>query len=536
MPNFDGRYKELMKRLDEARPKLKAEEITRIDAAIRAVDQARHAALADVSTRIGDGGDSEQAGPCKNALANAWSAIDPPMENMLGGVTEPSEAATGFRNRMIIEELRFWTMLQGLDLGGAHDEIKKRAANLEAEMDVLRTKWDAIEGPDKDILDAEVAATRKAVEILKKGSEAAASTKAEALRLLAEANELVRSVAKRVNAEAKMALTACGVPEGAADFLTTMGKPGKQVIDINEDNNGIPAGDTAKGLVFHVGDESFRIMDPGAWTADALKMAVKAAGVRMHLDPEMVSAVTFALGRLSDALKDASIYLQGPYCDQVRSVRGMFPSQDSLLVVFSQTRKEADDFIRNKDNELANERYNKVCADLDRLHSDAPSEGFKADIDEFGEIVVKGLHERVSEVDENYHSFVNWNSGKFIGDHVSPELKEKLLGSGTFDELRYGIKSMSLPESLKWWRDGVTALTPQVGGAFTAFNDVIDQLPFEVGGQIQSELNDWQDRIQAQLRQIADNARTASDACVQIIGNDQVDKDFDRRALEARVP
>jgi hypothetical protein len=277
-------------------------------------------------------------------------------------------------------------------------------------------------------------------------------------------------------------------------------------------------------------------MDPGAWTADALKMAIKGAGLSMHLDPEMVSAVTFALGRLSDALKDASVYLQGPYCDQIRSVRAMFPSQDSLLVVFSQTRKEADAFIRNNDNELANQRHDKVCSDLDHLRSDAPSEGFRPDLDEFGEIVVKGLHERVSEVDDNYRSFVNWNSDKFIGDHVSPELKEKLLGSRTFEELRYGIKGFSLPENLKWWRGGVTNLTPQFGDAFTAFNDVIDRLPLDVGGQIQSELNAWQDKIQSQLRQIADTARSTSDACSQIIGNDQVDKDFDRRALEERVP
>ncbi len=535
MASYHARLKELSDRLQQSRPKLSPDEATRIEGVIGKLDQQRDALLSALADAAGDEGDDKMADKFKEAYEEGREQIDELLEQMLDGLPSPqSNEAVCFRNRAIIEELRFWDGLAGLGLGEAHDKLQALGETVEWEIQTLTIKWNDISGPDLALLQAEIDATRKANDILKDGIAKAGPMYLAIGRSTADANDWIRGIAKKVNAKAKEVLLQYMIPEELADFLTTMGRPGKEAIDIAEMEHGMPPGESAAGLVVHVGDDTFRMMDPGAWTADTLKVAIKAAAVALHMDPDAVSMGTALLGKISDAIKEASFTIREQYYQQVQQYKNILPNQDAVLVAFSTTRHEADDFIKKNNFDAASKVFDQIKDGLDHWASAPATPGLGADATAFAFDVREALSRRMGKLDQQFRDLFTQHADKFLGP-VSDAVKQSLLQSETWHELQVGMIGLGLPARLVQWRDNVVTIQPQLADGLKELQANLAGLPVDLGFQFQQEYSDWQSKLQDQLQKVSDDAKQMQQECTKVVADEQILRDYGRDALLARL-
>ena len=78
----------------------------------------------------------------------------------------------------------------------------------------------------------------------------------------------------------------------------------------------------------------YNVFDPGKWVQSALQPT---------LDSNLQTFLEAVAGQIRAGLP----LVNGFFAERVGKLRNLVPSQGAVLVIFSDTRKEADDFVRN---------------------------------------------------------------------------------------------------------------------------------------------------------------------------------------------
>ena len=86
------------------------------------------------------------------------------------------------------------------------------------------------------------------------------------------------------------------------------------------------------------------IFDPGKW-------------VQSVLQPKLDTNLEQFLGALAGQVKILAQMATGLFTGKINDIKNLIPVQTAILVVFSQTRKDADDFIRNHGFDTAKKQY-----------------------------------------------------------------------------------------------------------------------------------------------------------------------------------
>jgi hypothetical protein len=536
MASYNRHGAELRARFVAIRETIALSEVATIDTGLNALDSVWYNALNELAFAAGDEGDDLMKSKVDGLIVSGKQNVANAITNLLRGITTPTLPALAFVNQANVESTRFFEGLAALNLGAARDALQTTAENIEWELKALDVKWSELSDQDNAILAAELEAWKKANDVVKNAIAKGTSLKADALKRIVDINQRIRDIPKTVGEIAKATFQADGLPEDLAKFLAAeMGKPGKSVIDTME-VQGVPAGDTAKGLVFHVGDADYRIMDVGAWTGDALKVAVKgaiqAAAQRAGLDPQLAGDCFTALGYVSDWIKDAATTLMGPYVEQVKAVKSLMPGQGAVVTVFSNCRREAFDFMQRNDPAIALKQFSDIKDGLSRWStSSSLPPGTQGDAAEFAGNVVTGLNNRMSKLDAEYQQLFNNFKPIFLGTKIDPDVEEKLMQTRSWNDLQSGIIGLRLPDVLADWSNAVLTVRPMLADALTQLQNDLLGLPMDIVSNLKGQVAKLQTDIASKLDSIASDAARQLEECKKAVSDDQVKQDFSRQPM-----
>ncbi len=125
----------------------------------------------------------------------------------------------------------------------------------------------------------------------------------------------------------------------------------------------------------------------------------------------------------------------------------------SLLVMFSGTRQDAQDFLDKHDyTRMALDWTSKARAALADVRSACQTAGQTADIEECNKIALSRIDEAEKAAKERWDRFVSENKEKFFGA-FTPELDKALLGSEKWNEAYRRIAAVNLQGLLSRWID-----------------------------------------------------------------------------------
>lgn len=540
MASYNRHAAELRARFVAIRDTLPITEVAALDSGLNALDSVRYNALNELAFAAGDEGDDRMKAKVEGLITSGRQNVSNAIANLLRGISAPSLAGLAFVNQANVESGRFFDGLSALNLGAARDALQVTAENIEWETKILDSKWSELSSQDKDLLDQELDAWKKANDILKDAVAKGTSLKADALKRVVDINQRLRDIPKTAGEIAKSVFDSLGLPDGLSTFLSSeMGKAGKKVIDDME-AMGSPAGDTAKELIFHVGDSTFRIMDAGAWTGDALKMAVKgaiqAAARRAGLDPQIAGDCFTALGYISDWIKNAAVTLMGPYTEQVRAIRNLLPGQGAIVVVFSNTRKEAFDFMQRNDPAVAQKQFDDIKDGLSKWASSSSlPPGLQGDANEFAGVVLSGLSNRMSKLNADYQQLFDNFKPIFLGTKIDPDVEEKLMQARSWNDLQSGIIGLRLPDVLADWSNGVQTVRPMLADTLTQLQNNLAGLPLDIVSDLMDQVTKLQSDVMSKLDSIASDTGRQLDDAKKLVTDDQVKQDFNRQPMLAAL-
>jgi len=203
---------------------------------------------------------------------------------------------------------------------------------------------------------------------------------------------------------------------------------------------------------------------------------------------------------LSEVRKNLVPVLQDAYSQQVRTFKGQLPNQGSILVSRSNSRREADQFIKDNGVDVARALLDNALTGLDRFASGQPTDALKGDAADVARVIGDALEDRFEAMEDAFETFVSKNSGRFLGP-VSSETERALLRPASWEEMEAGLVGLGLDEKLSQWRASTLEVSSRMTDAFTQVQSSFAGLPIELQGGARRGVNEqWEKAISAVRR------------------------------------
>ncbi|HMV67187.1 MAG TPA: hypothetical protein PKA64_10080 [Myxococcota bacterium] len=482
MPTFDKRKQELKDRFTMIQGELPFEEVTRILAALDRYGSLRDQVLTDVAFAATDLGRDKKESTYAGALSRGRDVVDA-LDHMLDGVSEPSDKALAFRGLATVEEQRFWSTLEPLQLGGARDLLLSKHLFIEDYTRVLQAKWssmseadEAIDRLERDATDAMNAMLRRAVE----GGTPALDRAGQSLRKVTDELKQIKKDLMTFLGDALKEVGVNGQVASTAAYLTTKWLQGKLT-----------------GLLGSTGKEVFDAL--ASWYSDVLV-----------------------------------VYLDGTFSQKVYELKSRIPNQGAVIATFTTTRREADEFLRTNGFATAQEIWQAVDRAVDGWTSGLLGDGCKADGQAFADYVMEGLSQRLDAVEDVFNTFVSDNQGRFLGS-LRLDVEEAMLETRAWEDREASLVNYGLEARLRTWRQGLLDARLLVDNAFGEFSYNLNDLPADVQYAIQTEMNTLRDGLIQRIAALTDQATQAMDTATTQASERALRDAVDRRALRQAI-
>jgi hypothetical protein len=482
MPTFDKRKQELKDRFTLIQGQLPFEESSRIIAALDRYGPLRDEILTAVAFAATDLGDDKKESTYAGALGRGREVVAV-LDRMLDGVSDPSAAALAFRGQATVEEQRFWSSLEPLQLGGARDLLMRKDHDLEFYARVLQAKWDAMSEADRAI------------------------------------DELERATTDELNAMIRRSV------EGGAPALDRAGQAVNRVVDELKM--------IKTGLM--------------AFVSDTLKAAgadEKVAGAIGYATTKWLqSKLTGLLGSTGKEVFDALatlynnvlvVYINGTFAQRVYELKSRIPNQGAVIATFTTTRREADEFIRTNGFDTAKQVWQAVDAAMDAWVSGLMSDGARADGQAFADYVMEGMSERLDRIEGVFNAFVSENEGRFLGS-LRVDVEEALLETRAWEGRESTLLGHGLEARLRAWRQGLLDARLRLDDAFGDFSRNLNDLPMDVQVAIKAEMDRISEQLLTRVRVHTEQALQSVDAAQAQASDGRLREAVDRRQLQAAI-
>jgi hypothetical protein len=477
MPDFTRRQLELRESFKTQEADFKVGERVEIPYRLAPLYKAREAALTELLALLTEPGlepKTRDFGDKLQLLVDRWIL---PFTKITDGMPYPGEDVDWWRERHVTLEMQFMQGLANMEIAEARDELAKLEVALEQLIADLEKKWRTMNEEAKRIEALEAEACRSMTDIVRRamheGTEAW-TRYGEALRRVLEKFQAVPDlVNEAVVALAKQA----GFPSELAEALPKLSLAGKDYFAIGKEL-GIPAAQLSAA-----NPEAMR--DPGMAVSEMVQKA---------LGPE-VEALVVAVNLLWKCFIPIAA---GEYASRLGEFQRSMPNEGAILVSFSQTRRDIDEFLRYNGLDRARAVFERAEAALDRWADGQPTDGLKADANQWADPVHEAFKRRYERMANTFGMFVQANQGKFIGT-VNSSVENELIFTDVWADRTQGLMDIGMDERLREWRKGTIELTDKIKTASRALYDHLLILPFDARDKVIRALDAYWDTVLQRL-------------------------------------
>jgi DNA-binding HxlR family transcriptional regulator len=124
-----------------------------------------------------------------------------------------------------------------------------------------------------------------------------------------------------------------------------------------------------------------------------------------------------------------------------------FGKEANLLLVFSETRKEVEEFVKTTNLDQAKAALDQAEDELDALVAAMKTSGQKDDLGRFKQQVLDALERVLDEAEKRHDQFVSKHRNKFFGP-LSSQVVDELIESSRWNGLARAIDSRTLHDRL----------------------------------------------------------------------------------------
>lgn len=482
MPSFDKRKQELKDRFTVIQGLLPFEEVTRILAALDRYGALRDQILTDVAFAATEPGRDKQESRYASAIARGREVVDV-LDDMLDGVSEPSAKAMEFRGMATVEEQRFWSTLESLQLGGVHDLLLAKDLFLEDYTRVLQAKWDSMTEADRAIDELERSATEELNAMIRRSVEGGAPALDRAGQAMRAFTDELKSIKKDLMVFLAETLKEAGVNKQVAEtfaYLVTKWLQSKLT-----------------GVLGSNGKQVFEALS--AWYNDILV-----------------------------------VYLNGTFSQKVYEIKSRMANQNAVIATFTTTRREADEFIRTNGFDVAKQIWQSVDSAMDGWVSGLMGDGCKGDGQAFADYVMEGMSKRLDHIEDVYNNFISENQGRFLGS-LRVDVEEALLETRVWEDREATLLGHGLESRLRTWREGLVDSKLLVDNAFGELSYNLNEVPSDVQYAIKVEMDKLRDQVISQIHTLTQQATQGMETAAGQATESRLREAVDRRALRAAI-
>jgi hypothetical protein len=494
------------------------------DPVVRAVESyltLRDEALTALIAVVADDGTERLRSKFESTLDDYASRISAALGGMLTGLDNPSEGARLFREQAMVQEAGFFNSIDAPDACGTRDMLVVLEADFLKLTSDLDSKWEALKGNSRRVLDTELEATR-AMNRLFDDTIKTISPMPDKVRLALAAmltyaagigDDFNKSIVDTFR-EYNDRNPGSDINEKSGKDIATVSNLGAATFAMAK-TLGISAAAIAKAL-------PFLIRDPGMIVSDTLTGALPATGQ---------DAVT-ALGEMRKGLVQLLI---GPYVARKQTIQDALPFQGTLIVSFSDVRTDVSNFMSKNGVEAARKLKDQSDDAFDHWIDGQRVPGNHDDAVDIKVAMQGALQKRFDRMLSALERFVSANSGVFLGTPDS-RTRNLLLDQEEWDRQMSGLEGMALDERLRVWNDSVITIDASLNDIWSKLQDQLAGLPVDLQYPLMQRVKAVWDPLVASIRDAANGARSDIDQSTRTAGADQRRRDLDRSAVAAKLP
>lgn len=458
MAEFEDRGTELADRFAKMDPTLSPADAEKVTAALKRHAALRSGCLAMLSELAEDKGDDPLADPIAARVDQTAKDVLTILNGLLDGIENPSPNLRAFRDIATSEESKFFDAMKKLNCGKSRDQLMRYCHELESFVVTLRAKWQNLSGTEKALMQKE--------------------------RLYAGQ---MRETMKKVYEEA--------VP----DYLTSARAITETIGAVDKAKSAI--NDAVKEAIKEYGEK--KRLDPGmtATLAEYVKVGTAAAkGVWYALGLINPMAAVIMKG-MNKAAKNIEPFIQYEIDNQVAEVKSSLNCAKTVIVTFSETRRQAADYVQNNGYAVAKQYLENSRKETAEFVGAMPSSSaaLKTEAELFAKYVESAWLFYVEMMRIHHDNFVREFQGIFV-DSISDQTLNDLTEQSYMNELCNGVTGWDLDSKLSAIYADMVQLHGNLETAFGSLTN-FSEFPVEAQAMLQEQVREFQSNVQQPFTQ-----------------------------------
>ena len=513
MPTFDARRRELRESLAAVQSDLAVTESMRLASVLEDYMNARDAALTMVQTLISEDDAEPLAADYASKFRDMTRAATDKLDAMLDGLSEPSDHAVLWSEKVGFAEFIFWGRLGSLALAEARDSMARDGQKVRELISVLDKKWQNLMDEDLAVEQAELRAAQDLKDLLERSLAEAmpywlqASTGAVAVR------DAWKNFFASITEHAKEILVAAGVPRSVVDGLMKIASWANNVADITQLG-------VSLGLKFE------EIMD---WI-NRIRSINLGGMIQYRVGTAVDGHTKLVLGYLGDVCKGLTPIIQGSYDTRMAAFKAQLDNEGVIIVSYGGIRQQVDQFLRDCNLEGLRATHSKVLSEMDGIDATLATDGMKRDWSDLRNTLKSAFDARRAGAETAFNDFYRANDGRFLSG-LNNHTERALLESDQWMVATNGIIGVGLDVKLREWRQGVTVLNAGPKEAFDQVQNAFLGLPLDIRDQVQEGANEYLLKQVGEINTEADKTIAVLEKCELMVNARKISEDMDRRRL-----
>lgn len=515
MPSFDNRRRELRDALTAAQkdPELIGSEAMRLAGVLEDYLTARDAVLTMMQTMIAEDDLEPLASDYASKFRDMTRAATDKLDNMLDGLTEPSDAAVRWSEQVSFAEFVFWGHLGGLKLAEARDRLVLDRQIVRDLTSVMDKKWQNLAEEDLKVEEAEQRAAQDIKDLLERSLAEAMPYWVQAGAGVVALREAYKSFFASITDHAKELLVGAGVPRNVVDGLMTLASWANNVADITE-------------LALKLGMPVSEIFD---WINRIRSMNLGGL-VQYRVGTALDSKTKLVLGYLGDLCKGLTPLIEGAYASRMAAFKAQLDNEGVIIVSFGGIRDQVDKFLDACNLETMRATHTAIQSAMDGIESSLATDGMKRDWSDLRRSLKDAFDTRRAEAEKTFDEFYRANDGRFLGG-LNSDTETALLETNKWIVTTDGIIRVGMDVKLREWRQGINVITGGPKEAFDQVQNVFLGLPLDIRDQFQKGVNETLQKHLVDINAEADKTIAVLEKCELMVNARKVSDEMDRGRL-----
>lgn len=513
MPSFDNRRRELRAALAAIQSAVDIAESTRMASVLDDYLNARDAVLTMVQVQLLDDDPEPMLDEYAGKFRDMTRAATDKLDNMLSGVSNPSDAAVRFREQVSFGEFIFWGRVGSLPLAQARDGMTRDGKKVRDLISVLDKKWQNLSEEDLRIEEAEQRAAQDLKDLLERSLAEAMPYWLQAGVGVTVMRDAWKAFFASITDHVKETLVGAGVPRALVDGLLTLAGWANNTADIYE---------IAQRAGMNV-DEAM------TWLNRIRSMNVGGL-VQYRVGTLLDSHTKTLLTVLDMAGKAIKLVTEDQYNTRMAAFKAQLDNEGVIIVAYGGIRQQVDQFLKDCNLDGLRATHAAVLSAMDGLDSSLATDGLKGDWSDLKRSLKDGFDARRQSAEKAFEDFYRANDGRFLGG-LSTDTERTLLEPDKWQVTTDGLIAIGLDTKLREWREKVTVVQAGPKEAFDQIQNAFAGLPLDIRDEVKNGMNEYLQKQMLMLNTEADKAIAVLDKCSIMVNARKISDDMDRSRL-----